>query len=84
MLFRSEIVEANSTARTVTVTDPAGPRTVRVTDQTRIWLDRSKLKQTNQTGSFADLQKGRRVEVRYQDAATRQVADWIKVEVGQP
>jgi hypothetical protein len=29
----------------------------------------------------SDLQAGRRVEVRYVDASTRQNADWIKVAV---
>ena len=57
---------------------------MKITDKTRIWLDRSKLKQPNVTGGFADLQKGRRVEVKYEDPAQREVADWVKVEVTQP
>jgi hypothetical protein len=57
---------------------------VGITDQTRIWLDRTKLKQPNLTGSFTDLRKGRRVEVKYQDPERREVADWVKVEVARP
>lgn len=76
-----EIADVNAAARTVTIADPAGRRTVRVTDRTRIWLDRTKLKQTNLSGSFTDLQKGRRVEVKYEDPARRDVAEWVKVEV---
>ncbi|HSD44783.1 MAG TPA: hypothetical protein VLD36_23315 [Burkholderiales bacterium] len=79
-----EIADVNAAARTVTIADRGGPRTVRITDKTRIWLDRTKLKQTNLSGSFADLQKGRRVEVKYEDPARRDVADWVKVEVVQP
>jgi hypothetical protein len=79
-----EIGAVDPGGRTLTIAEPGGPRTVRVTDKTRIWLDRTKLKQSNLTGSFADLQKGRRVEVKYADPATRQVAEWIKVEVTQP
>jgi hypothetical protein len=79
-----EIAEVNAAARTVTIADPGGRRTVRITDKTRIWLDRTKLKQTNLSGSFADLQKGRRVEVKYVDSASRDVADWVKVEIAQP
>jgi len=78
-----EIVEVNAAARTVTIADSAGRQTVRVTDQTRIWLDRTKLKQTNLNGSFADLRAGRRVEVKYADPARRDVAEWVKVEVGE-
>jgi len=76
-----EIADVNAAARTVTIADPAGPQTVRVTDQTRIWLDRTKLKQSNLSGGFTDLQKGHRVEVKYADPARRDVAEWVKVEV---
>jgi hypothetical protein len=79
-----EIAEIDAAGRTVTVAERAGRRTVRITEKTRIWLDRTKLKQANLTGSFADLQKGRRVEVKYADPERRQVADWVKVEIAQP
>ena len=79
-----EIAEVDESKRTVTITDPAGRWTVGITDQTRIWLDRTKLKQPNLTGSFTDLHKGRRVEVKYQDPERREVADWVKVEVARP
>jgi len=76
-----EIADADARLQTVTIADPAGRRTVRITDKTRIWLDRTKVKASNLTGSFADLQKGRRAEVKYEDPARRDVADWVKVEV---
>lgn len=79
-----EIAEVDPQARTITITEQAGRRTVRITPQTRIWLDRSKLKQTSLTGSFADLRRGRRVEVKYADPARRDVAEWVKAEVSQP
>jgi len=79
-----EIADVDQLKRTVTLLGPAGQQTVSITDSTRIWLDRTKIKQTNLTGTFADLQKGRRVEVKYQDAQTRQVADWVKVEITGP
>jgi hypothetical protein len=69
--------------RTATIAEPAARRTVRITDKTHIWLDRSKLKLPNLRGRFEDLQKGRRVEVKYLDAE-RQVADWVKVEMTAP
>ena len=78
-----EIAEADARERTLTVVETAGPRTVKITEKTRIFLDRSKLKQTNLTGTFADLQKGRRVEVKYEDPVLKQAADWVKVEITQ-
>jgi hypothetical protein len=79
-----EIADVDAAARTVTIADPAGPRTVKISEQTRIWLDRTKLKQTNIPGRFADLQKGRRAEVKYVDPGRRDLADWVKVEISQP
>ena len=79
-----EIAEVDPRAKTVTIADPAGRRTVKITEKTRIWLDRSKLKRTNLPGSFDDLQKGRRVEVKYEDPQRRDVAEWVKVEVREP
>ena len=79
-----EIAEIDARQQTITFTEPAGRRTVKIAEKTRIWLDRTKLKQTNLRGSFADLQKGRRVEVKYEDPAHREVAEWVKVEVTQP
>lgn len=63
--------------RTVTV----GGRAVKITGDTRIWLDRSSLKLSNQIGSFADLREGRKTEIKYADAARKQAAEWVKVQV---
>lgn len=79
-----EISEVDAARRTVTVAEQAGRRTVKITEKTRIWLDRTKLKQANLSGSFTDLQKGRRVEVKYEDPERPQVADWVKVEIARP
>jgi len=76
-----EIIQVNPQARTITIADSAGPRTVKISAKTHIWLDRSKLKQTNLFGGFADLRKGRRVEVKYQDAVRPEWAEWVKVEI---
>ena len=79
-----EIADVDGPKRTVTIVEPAGRRTVRITEKTRIWLDGTKIKRTPLTGSFTDLQKGSRVEVKYQDPESRQVADWVKVEITRP
>jgi len=70
--------------RTLTVSAPSGAQTVELTNRTRIWLDRSLLKAPNQNGTSADLQKGRKVEVKLAHAERRQVADWVKVQLTEP
>lgn len=73
-------VEAvDAAARTMTVNAGATSYRCALTDRTRIWIDRSAQRLSATTGRLADLQKGRRVEVKFTDA-TRKTAEWIKVE----
>lgn len=62
----------------------ADGRDIEIVGDTEIWLDRTALKERNSSGSFADLQSGRQVEIKYVDATGKQVADWIKIKVTQP
>lgn len=66
-------------ARTMTVSAGATSYRCALTDRTRIWIDRSAQRLSAMTGRLADLQKGRRVEVKFTDA-TRKTAEWVKVE----
>jgi len=68
--------------RTISIAGPSATLSARVTDRTQIWLDRSRLRQTNQAGSFADLRVGRTVEVKYEEGQRRGEgpAEWIKVQ----
>ena len=71
----------NASSGMLSLDAQGGPRSVKVSNDTRIWLDRSKQKQTNLDGSVFDLQSGRTAEVNYTNPATRDSAAWIKVEV---
>jgi len=65
----------------VTVSGPSGAQTVAFTERTPIWLDRSLQKQANRSGAVADLQQGRKVEIKLRKGDPKPVAEWIKVEV---
>ena len=69
--------------RTITLNGQAEPKTVSITERTRIWLDRSKIKKTNVVGDTSALHVGRRTEVKFENADRRQFADWIKIEIPQ-
>lgn len=78
--YIGKIDGVNKQQRTV----KAGGRTIKITGGTKIWLDRTKLRLTNQVGRFADLQKGQKVEIKYDDPNRKQAAEWVKVEITQP
>lgn len=75
------ITGMDSSAGKLTVDSAGGAHVVIVTDKTRIWLDRSKQKLSNQVGNISDLQIGRTVEIKYAKSAEPTEAEWIKVEV---
>lgn len=81
-----KIEAVNTRDRTIAIVGPSGRAGAKITEGTKIWLDRSKLRLTNQTGSFADLKQGLSVEVKYKDDERRGegAAEWIKVEPAGP
>lgn len=74
----------NAREQTCAVAGATGATRVKVTERTKIWLDRSKLRQTNLEGTFADLRPGATVEVKPEDnprGVAGGPAEWIKVQV---
>ena len=67
--------------KVVSVSSPAGAQTVTLTERTPIWLDRSLDKLPNRSGAIADLQQGRKVEIKLRQGDPKPVAEWIKVQV---
>ena len=83
-----KLQSVNPQEQTCTVADTTGATSgalnVRITERTKIWLDRSKLQQPNLEGTIADLRPGATVEVKpegYQRGVSSGPADWIKVQV---
>ena len=79
--YTGEIQEVDAQNQSITVAGETGAQTIKITDRTQIWLDRSHLQLTNLTGGMADLQVGRTVEVKYEDEDSKETAEWIKVVV---
>jgi len=76
------IASVKTATKEIVLTEKSGAATIRVTERTHVWLDRSKLRRPNRDGTLADCQAPRRIEVRYvDDDAERGVAEWIKVEI---
>ena len=79
-----KIQAVNARDQTVAIVAPAAAWNAKVTDRTKIWLDRSSLRQPNLKGTFADLRPGATVEVKpegRQAGASGGPAEWIKVQV---
>jgi hypothetical protein len=79
------ISAVDAKGRTLTCSYEAATITMKVTDRTKIWLDKSQVKQSNLAGSFTDCMAGRRMEAKYVNNDRRAGAEveWIKVQVGE-
>lgn len=82
--YLGQIKDINAQETSIIIADSAQDRTVKITPRTRIWLDRTGRKMTNLNGVFADLKKGRKIELKYKDHERKLFADWVKVEVTEP
>ena len=65
----------------ITVTNESGTRSINLTQNTRIWLDKSSQRVKNETGDFDDCQPGLYIEIKYEDNEASRVAEWIKIKV---
>jgi len=80
------ISEVKLQEKSIACTYASGSIWAKITARTRIWIDRSKAKLSNTSGTFADCAKGRTIEVKYVNNDKRDggEADWVKVEVSNP
>ena len=76
-----EIEAVSAQAQSITMSDSAKSYTVPLAEGTSIWLDKSKMKSTNQVGRFSDLVAGRMVEVKFKDNDPESGIEWIKVQI---
>ena len=74
----------NTRDQTVAIAGPAGASSAKITQRTKIWVDRSKLGLTHLRGTLADLRPGLTVEVKHEGHArgvSSGPAEWIKVQL---
>lgn len=77
--YVGKIVAVDRANHSITVEDDSGTRTMRVTKATHIWLDRTKRRDENTSGTYEDCEVGRKVEIMHR-ADDDETAAWIKIE----
>lgn len=81
--YTGPIQAVDARARTLTIADASGTHAVKITEHTRVYLDRSQLALENLVGDFADCRAGLTAEIKYTDPATKDTAEWVKIRVTQ-
>jgi len=77
-----KIQAVDDQSRTLVIANESGTYTVKITDRTKIWLDRSKSKLSTIHVSMTDLKPGNLAEVKYEDE-NKHIAEWIKVQAAE-
>ena len=77
----AKIDVVKSEAKTINMSNSSGSYTVKIMEQTQIWLDRGKLKMANKVGSFSDLKSNLTIEVRYKDKEHKGEVIWVKIQL---
>lgn len=83
-LSAGTITNVDSEARTLTLDVDGGERSFRLTESTKIWLDRSHFGQSTQDGELSELTAGLKAEVRSFGPSRPDLAYWVKVQVAAP
>jgi hypothetical protein len=79
-----KIETVDAAGKSITMATPSEKLVFGIEAKSKIWLDRTKLKQSNLVGSFADLKTGSTIEVKFVDPSRKKFADWIKIEAPAP
>ena len=80
-----EIASFSKDSKTLTITHDGVEYSAKITEETKIWLDKSEIQQTNEVATPADCQVGRLCEIKYvYDGKTRtDKAEWIKIQISR-
>jgi len=79
-----KLQSVNAREQICSVASAAGTVNAKITERTKIWLDRSLIRQPNVKGTIADLKPGLTVEVKpegHPRGVPSGPAEWIKVQV---
>jgi hypothetical protein len=75
---RGTLESVDQAEKTIVVRTSKGLERAKLGDTTKIWLDRSSMRQVNLDGSIGDLRAGQEIEVRRDG----DYGLWIKMKVG--
>jgi hypothetical protein len=78
-----KIDQVNPKNQTIKMSGASGSYTVKMTKNTFIYLDRSKVQLSNIYGTLADCKGGDLVEVKFEDNSHSKPIEWIKVQKSQ-
>lgn len=75
-------VEAiNLADSTITIAGELGSHTIKCGKDTKIWIDRTKIKQFNEGANLVDIKIGSIIESKYKGNKSDALVEWIKIQI---
>lgn len=69
--------------KSISVSDSDDTHDLKISNNTKIWLDQSKLKLNNKKASIRDIREGMRAEVKYIKNEKGGAVEWIKIQLAE-
>ncbi len=78
---RVEAINLTDSTITITIAGELGSHTIKCAKDTKIWVDKSSIKQFNKDANLIDIKIGSIIETKYKGNKSDALVEWIKIQI---
>jgi len=78
---RVEAINLTDSTITITIAGELGNHTIKCAKDTKIWVDKSSIKQFNKDANLIDIKIGSIIETKYKGNKSDALVEWIKIQI---
>lgn len=78
---RVEAINLTDSTITIAIAGELGSHTIKCAKDTKIWVDKSSIKQFNKDANLIDIKIGSIIEIKYKGNKSDALVEWIKIQI---
>ena len=78
---RVEAINLTDSTITITIAGELGSHSIKCAKDTKIWVDKTTIKQFNKGGNLIDIKIGSIIETKYKGNKSDASVEWIKIQI---
>lgn len=78
---RVEAINLTDSTITITIAGELGSHTIKCAKDTKIWVDKTSIKQFNKGANLIDIKIGSIIEIKYKGNKSDALVEWIKIQI---
>ncbi len=78
---RVEAINHTDSTITITIAGELGSHTIKCAKDTKIWVDKTSIKQFNKGANLIDIKIGSIIETKYKGNKSDALVEWIKIQI---